>query len=152
MAASVADPLVCWDCGTPLVQHPDGAEKPCGHTGPMVVSRSRWERLRSRAAAYPGDAAILRAAACPADPHGEDIGDDAMGRRYLWCANCGGEWLVAPDDPAWPARSSDEAGFSMLRVVLMVAGVLAIVPATLFFGVYGFVGALVFIVLAAFAK
>jgi hypothetical protein len=43
-------------------------------------------------------------------------------------------------------------GFSMLRVVLMVGGVLAIVPATLFFGVFGFVGVLVFIVLAAFAK
>jgi hypothetical protein len=44
------------------------------------------------------------------------------------------------------------AEFSGLRVALMVAGVLAIVPATLFFGVFGFVGAMVFIVLAAFAK
>jgi hypothetical protein len=44
------------------------------------------------------------------------------------------------------------AGFSMLRVAMMVVGVLAIVPATIFFGVFGFVGALVFIVLAAFAK
>jgi hypothetical protein len=33
---------------------------------------------------------------CPTSPHGDDIGDDATGRRYLYCANCDGEWLMNP--------------------------------------------------------
>lgn len=36
------DPLVCWDCGTRLIQRPDGAEKPCGHSGTMVTPLSRF--------------------------------------------------------------------------------------------------------------
>lgn len=38
--------LVCWDCGAPIVMRADGAEKPCGHTGALVVSRARWEQKR----------------------------------------------------------------------------------------------------------
>lgn len=38
--------LVCWDCGTPIVMHPDGAEKPCGHTGTAVVTRAVYLRLK----------------------------------------------------------------------------------------------------------
>lgn len=29
---------------------------------------------------------------CPDIPHGDDIGDDVTGRRYLYCANCGREY------------------------------------------------------------
>jgi len=45
-----------------------------------------------------------------------------------------------------------ESETSILRIVLMVVGVLAILPLTLTFGIYGFLGALFFLLLAAFAK
>jgi hypothetical protein len=41
---------------------------------------------------------------------------------------------------------------SWLRIALMVAGVLSIIPLTLMFGLFGFVAALFFLVLAAFAS
>ena len=47
--------LVCWDCGTPIVRHADGAEKPCGHPGTVVVTRAEYERLRGSRTAEPPD-------------------------------------------------------------------------------------------------
>lgn len=47
---------------------------------------------------------------------------------------------------------SEGGGISWLRVTLLVVGVLAIVPMTLLFGLYGFIGALFFLLLAAIAK
>lgn len=44
--ARPADALVCWDCGTPIVMRADGAEKPCGHTGTLVVTLAEWARRR----------------------------------------------------------------------------------------------------------
>jgi hypothetical protein len=41
---------------------------------------------------------------------------------------------------------------SGLRIVLMVAGLLALLPLTLLFGIFGFVTALFFVLLAAMAK
>jgi len=41
---------------------------------------------------------------------------------------------------------------SWLRVALMVGGVLALIPLTLLFGVFGFFAGLFFLLLAAFAK
>lgn len=28
----------------------------------------------------------------------DDIGDDTIGRRYLWCAECATELLLSPDE------------------------------------------------------
>lgn len=50
------------------------------------------------------------------------------------------------------AAMSEGGGISWLRVTLLVVGVLAIVPMTLLFGLYGFIGALFFLLLAAIAK
>jgi predicted RNA-binding Zn-ribbon protein involved in translation (DUF1610 family) len=38
--------LVCWTCGTPIVMHADGAEKPCGHPGTLLVTRAEYRRLK----------------------------------------------------------------------------------------------------------
>lgn len=41
--ALLPDIPVCWDCGTPLRFDAEGkAEKPCGHSGPMVVPANEW--------------------------------------------------------------------------------------------------------------
>ena len=47
---------------------------------------------------------------------------------------------------------SDRQTVSLLRVALMVGGVLALIPLTFLFGIFGFVGALFFLILAAFAQ
>lgn len=44
-----------------------------------------------------------------------------------------------------------DAPVSWLRVALLVLGVLALLPATVLFGGYGFLGVLVFLILAAVA-
>jgi hypothetical protein len=41
---------------------------------------------------------------------------------------------------------------SLLRIALLVGGVLALIPLTLLFGLFGFLAAVVFLLLAAFAK
>jgi hypothetical protein len=41
---------------------------------------------------------------------------------------------------------------SGLRIVLMVVGLLGLIPLTLLFGVFGFLGGLFFVLLAAMAK
>lgn len=41
---------------------------------------------------------------------------------------------------------------SWLRVALLVAGVLALLPLTVVFGLYGFLGGLFFLLLAALAR
>ncbi len=38
---------VCWDCGRPLLFGAEGAEKPCGHSGPMVVPADDWLKLQA---------------------------------------------------------------------------------------------------------
>jgi hypothetical protein len=44
------------------------------------------------------------------------------------------------------------APVSWLRISLMVVGLLALLPLTLLFGLYGFLAALFFLLLAAMAK
>jgi hypothetical protein len=41
-----SDPLVCWECGVPLVIKADGAEKPCGHVGALVMPMAQWKSIR----------------------------------------------------------------------------------------------------------
>jgi hypothetical protein len=41
---------------------------------------------------------------------------------------------------------------SPLRIVLMVGGLLALIPLTILFGIFGFLAALFFVALAALAK
>lgn len=41
---------------------------------------------------------------------------------------------------------------SGLRIIMMVGGLLALLPATLLFGLFGFIGVLFFILLAAIAS
>jgi hypothetical protein len=47
---------------------------------------------------------------------------------------------------------TDGQPISLLRIALLVGGVLALIPLTLLFGLFGFLGGLVFLLLAAFAK
>jgi len=48
--------------------------------------------------------------------------------------------------------SSDRPSVSWLRIAFLVIGVLALVPLTIVFGLFGFLGALFFMLLAAMAK
>jgi hypothetical protein len=43
-------------------------------------------------------------------------------------------------------------GISWLRITLLVVGVLGLIPLTVVFGIFGFVAALFFLLLAALAK
>jgi hypothetical protein len=47
---------------------------------------------------------------------------------------------------------TDRQSVSWLRIELLVGGVLALVPLTVLFGIFGFLAALFFLLLAAFAK
>ncbi len=81
--------LVCWDCGTPLVMHADGAEKPCGHQGPMVLPRAEYLRRKGpRMPETPDFHAIARAALT--DPAGHydayRVGPVADQLRLVWNA------------------------------------------------------------------
>jgi hypothetical protein len=46
---------------------------------------------------------------------------------------------------------TDRAATSWIRISLMVGGLLALVPLTVLFGLYGFLGGLFFLLLAAIA-
>lgn len=48
--------------------------------------------------------------------------------------------------------TADRPGPSWLRIALLVLGVFALVPLTLLFGLYGFLGGLLFLLLAALAS
>lgn len=47
---------------------------------------------------------------------------------------------------------SDRQGISWLRIALLVIGVLALLPLTFVFGLFGFLGGLFFMLLAALAE
>jgi hypothetical protein len=47
---------------------------------------------------------------------------------------------------------TDPPATSWLRITLLVVGVLALLPLTFLFGLFGFLGGLFFLLLAAFAK
>jgi hypothetical protein len=47
---------------------------------------------------------------------------------------------------------TDQPATSWLRIMLLVVGVLALVPLTILFGLFGFLFGLLFLLLAAFAK
>jgi hypothetical protein len=49
-------------------------------------------------------------------------------------------------------KASGGPATSWLRIALMVAGILALVPLTIVFGLFGFLGGLFFLLLAALAK
>lgn len=48
--------------------------------------------------------------------------------------------------------TTDRPRVSWLRIALLVIGVLALLPLTFMFGLFGFLAALFFLLLAAFAK